>query len=319
MKIINYRIVASAVLLLAGLCNLNGQTAEKTSALPFLSINSSPRTMGMGGVSAGLSSDAFAQFGNVAAVPFSDDMVSAEVAYNMWQPSASGNNVVSAGAFWNIDDRFGVTFGLLSGINKGYDLTDVSGMPDGRFTPVDLRIGAGFSYRFVDCLSLGVALNYAQSSIAPKSDLYKSVMSTFFADIQFMYTIKGFNVSLSAGNLGMPVKSSGGIKYNLPMNGKLGAGYENDFGKHHVAAGIEAGVFFGGPLAVFGGIGAEYMFNDLVAVRGGYHLGSDKDGLPSYASVGLGFRFVGINIDAAYNIASGPMKNTLSVGLGYSF
>jgi hypothetical protein len=35
--------------------------------------------------------------------------------------------------------------------------------------------------------------------------------------------------------------------------------------------------------------------------------------------VGAGVRFAGVKLDLAYMLASGPMKNTLAISLGYSF
>lgn len=295
--------------------------ASSSAALPFLNSSADSRSLGMGGLVSATEAGAYSHFGNAAAVPFSEDTFSAGVSYGMWQPSSAKENIISLGAMWNINGKFGVTLGVLTQSGQKYDITNEAGVPDGSFRPNDFRIGAGFAYRFLENLSAGVTFNYAQSSLAPKSDLYKTVFSTFAADIQVRYEISDFNVSLAAGNLGVPVKSASGVVSQLPMNARISGGYASDFGKHHLSAGIEGGVFFGGPLAGFASAGAEYMYNDLVAVRAGYHYGSQSNGVPSFASVGLGFRFFGVNIDAAYLIAAGdsPMKNTLSVGVGYTF
>lgn len=295
--------------------------AQESTAMPFMDIPASPRTAAMGGISSGIAPDAYAQFDNVAAVPFSEDSFSAGVSYSLWQPAAACNNMIALGGLYNIGDRFGVTFGTLVGINAPYGLMDASGAAAGNFTPKDFRIGAGMAFRFLDNMSAGVALNYARSTLAPASDLYRTSFSTFAADIQLMYRLDAFSFSLSGNNLGVPVKSAAGASFNLPMNAKLAAGYENDFDRHHVSAGIEGGIYFGGPAAGFGSVGAEYMYNSIIGVRAGYHYGSEKNGIPSFASAGLGFRFCGVNIDAAYLIAGkdSPMKNTFSVGIGYSF
>lgn len=295
--------------------------SSETAALPFLNNSGNSRSLAMGGLVSVLEAGAYSHFGNTAAVPFSDNTFSAAFSYGSWQPSSAKENIFSLGAMWNINDRFGVTFAALTQSGQKYDTINEAGVPTGSFTPNDLRIGAGFSYRFIDNMSVGIGLNYAQSSLAPKSELYKTVFSTFSADIQLLYTISDFKISLEAGNLGIPVKSASGMKSSLPMNARLGGGYDNDFGKHHLSAGIEGGVFFGGPSTGFASAGAEYMYDNLVAVRAGYHYGSEKNGIPSFASVGLGFRFFGVNIDAAYLVAGNdsPMKNTFSIGIGYSF
>jgi hypothetical protein len=58
----------------------------------------------------------------------------------------------------------------------------------------------------------------------------------------------------------------------------------------------------------------------MISVKAGYKYGG-KSIIPSYASVGAGFRFAGVTLDFAYLMggASSPMKNTLSIGLGYRF
>jgi hypothetical protein len=58
----------------------------------------------------------------------------------------------------------------------------------------------------------------------------------------------------------------------------------------------------------------------MVSVRAGYRYGG-KSVIPSYASVGAGFKLFGVSLDLAYLIASGdsPLQNTLTFGLGYSF
>ena len=150
--------------------------AQESAALPFMNIMAGPRTAAMGGISAGLAPGAYAHFDNVAAVPFNEETFAAGVSYGMWQPDAAKSHLVTVGGIYRINDRLGVTFGTLVGVNSSYELMDDNGSITGSFTPKDFRIGAGVSYRVIDDLSVGVALNYAQSTLAPKSDLYSTTM-----------------------------------------------------------------------------------------------------------------------------------------------
>ena len=50
------------------------------------------------------------------------------------------------------------------------------------------------------------------------------------------------------------------------------------------------------------GAGAEYLFNNMVAVRGGYHFADDAIGA-SYVSVGVGLCMSIVGVDVAYLIA----------------
>lgn len=290
---------------------------ETSSAMSFIDNAMSPRMSAMGGVSAALEADAYAQFGNIAGMAFSKGTFTAGISYEGWQPSAAGVNTGILGAAYRINDRFSVTLGASASFNRPYDITDEYGISSGQFTPKDWRAGAGVSFLVTESFSAGLGLNYASSSTAPGSDpLY-----TAFASLQFMYRIRNFSVSLAGNNLGIPVTSVSGEKFNIPMNGELAVSYSNVWGKHGLSAAVDGRMYFGSGIAAGCSIGAEYEFAGLAAVRAGYHFGAESDGLPSFASVGAGLNVFGVSIDAAYIVAacSSPMKNTFSVGIGYEF
>ena len=290
--------------------------AQESVAIPFVDNALNPRSAAMGGISAGLSSDAYAQFGNIAAIPFSSDNLAAGVTYNSWQPTAAGINAGVAGAAYRLG-RFGISFGASAAINQSYEGVSETGVSLGKFTPIDWQVGAGVSYLITDSFSAGIGLNYASSV----TSAYYKDLNTFYADIQLMYVIRQFRISLSGNNLGLPVSSASGTKFNLPMNAALAVSYGNVWGRHGLEAGVEGKAYFGGPSAMGCTVGAEYEYDSLIAVRAGYHYGSEKNGLPSFASVGLGAHVFGVNLDVAYLIAAGnsPLRNTFSVGVGYSF
>lgn len=290
--------------------------AQESVAMPFVDNALNPRSAAMGGISAGLSSDAYAQFGNIAAIPFSSDNLAAGVTYNSWQPTAAGINAGVAGAAYRLG-RFGISFGASAAINQSYEGVSETGVSLGKFTPIDWQVGAGVSYLITDSFSAGIGLNYASSV----TSAYYKDLNTFYADIQLMYVIRQFRISLSGNNLGLPVSSASGTKFNLPMNAALAVSYGNVWGRHGLEAGVEGKAYFGGPSAMGCTVGAEYKYDSLIAVRAGYHYGSEKNGLPSFASVGLGAHVFGVNLDVAYLIAAGnsPLRNTFSVGVGYSF
>lgn len=102
---------------------------------------------------------------------------------------------------------------------------------------------------------------------------------------------------------------------------RLSASYENRWDRHSLAAAVEGQAYFGGLPAGGCSVGAEYGFNSIAALRAGYHYGSNKNGLLSYASIGAGLSMFGITVDAAYLIASArsAMHNTFMVGIGYRF
>ena len=180
------------------------------------------------------------------------------------------------------------------------------------FSPSDMQVNFGVGWRFLPYLSAGANVKYVRSSLA-EGHAYGAVASDLF----LMSEVSDFRVALGVSSLGSKVTSASGDKFGLPASVTLGAGYGHTFAqKHGVEILAEADWYFSGALSA--NAGAEYTFNDLVSVRAGYRYGG-KSIIPSYASVGAGVKFFGVHLDAAFLIASGPLKNTFCIGAGYSF
>ena len=67
-------------------------------------------------------------------------------------------------------------------------------------------------------------------------------------------------------------------------------------------------------------VGAEYIYNDKFALRGGYHHESAAQGNRKYFTFGAGFKMNVLNIDAGYVVAttpSNPLDQTLRVTLSF--
>ena len=253
-----------------------------------------------------------AAFANAAAIPFSDAKFDASAGYTMWQPQSVGTNMINVGAAYNMKEKFGVAIGFMYGMNPSYETTDATGAVKGQFTPSDININAGLAWRFLPSLSLGANVGYATSTLA-EGYSYGALSADVFAMAKF----SDFKVTAGVANIGTSVKAADGTKFGLPASVALGAGYQASFAeKHAVEVLLDADYYFVGGLAA--AAGAAYTFNQLVSVRAGYRFSADSP-LPSYASVGAGVNFMGIKLDLAYLLASGPMKNTLALSLGYRF
>ena len=69
-------------------------------------------------------------------------------------------------------------------------------------------------------------------------------------------------------------------------------------------------------------MGAEYWYNDLFAIRGGYHYENPQNGNRRYANVGIGIRYNSFGLDMAYLIPiqqSNPLAETLRFTLHFDF
>lgn len=282
-------------------------------ALPYTAAETDAVSLGKAGANlTQTSSIANAAFSNAAAIPFAENKYEVVAGYTMWQPSSVNTTMMTAGAAYNMNNKFGVALGMMYGMNSAYDITSAGGLSSGQFKPTDMHLSAGLSWRFMKALSLGANIGYASSSLA-KDYSYGAVT----ADIFLMTEIAGVKATLGVANLGTAVTSADKKTYALPASAALGLGYQMSFAeKHNVDLSLDADYYFKGGVAA--ALGAEYTFNGLATVRAGYRYGG-KTPVPSYASVGAGAKFMGIKLDLAYLIASGPAKNTLAIGLGYSF
>lgn len=304
MKKIIYTLALMAVSFVAG-----------AQALPFTAADYDPAVMAKGGAfMTETSGTAFAAFGNPAAAPFAEKKVDAAVGYTMWQPSGVSSNVLAAGGTFVMCEKIGVSLGMTYGMNAPYDIVDGSGLVSGTFSPSDLQVNAGLSWKFLPFLSVGASFGYASSTLADGVSY-----GAFNADVFAMAKFGGLKASAGVKSLGSGVKSSSGASFALPMAAVAGVGYTADFGeKNSVDVNVDAEYYIDGGVAVAGG--ASYTFAKLATVRAGYRYGGSTV-LPSFASVGAGVNLFGVHIDVAYLIGGkdSPMSNTLCLSAGWAF
>lgn len=282
-------------------------------SLPFVAVETDAASLGKAGVNlTETSSAANASFSNAAVIPFSETKMDAAVGYTMWQPSYVGSNILNAGVTFNMKQKFGLAVGFMYGMNPSYDVMDSGGTVKGQFSPSDMHLNLGLGWRFLPFMSVGANIGYASSTVA-EGKSYGALAADVFAMAKF----DGLKVTAGVANIGTSVKSASGASFSLPSSLAVGAGYDMSFAdKHALEVALDADYYFNGWFAAAAGAG--YTFNNLLTVRAGYRYGGESP-LPSFASVGAGVKIAGVKIDAAYLIASGPMKNTLAFSLGYSF
>lgn len=277
--------------------------AQESPALPFIRIDRSAITSAMGGA------EALSPLYNPAAVPFRGSDVA--FSFQNWAPGgAKSTNMNLMGGF-RIGKRLAINVIGAYQNGKEYPLYDNTGIGKSTFAPSDLLVGAGVGFAFTDFLSLGVNVKFAQSTVAQGSS-YNAIAGDAF----LLFRMKGFSATAGVASLGTPVKS-GEQKFGLPTSAKVGLGYDLAFGTSALRFAADADVFFTG--GVGAALGAQYGWNDMVFARAGFHLGTGKAPLPTYASVGLGVKFVGVHLDVSYLLASKVLGNTLCVGIGYAF
>ncbi len=290
------------------------------TAFQFLKIGIGARQAGLGEASIALVRDVNSVFwnpANTAAI----ESVEASFTYTRWL--ADMNYVSGAiGARWN---RVGVFTLSIASLDYG-DIPEatVGGGSNGdsrtgaTFSGGDIMLGLAYTREFTDRLSIGINAKMIRESLASGIDIagdhFNRTASTIAFDVGTNYYLgyRGIRLSMSAQNFGGAVKWLGDASdrvegYDMPLIFRIGistnlVGTDNAFldmgPTHRVAFSAEA--INTNDYSERVNLGAEYLFSDFLALRGGYRFnyaeGNWAAGVGLYQSVS-GFA---LRLDYAY-------------------
>lgn len=300
------KIFLSIILGLAAASALYAADDAGSVAMPFVNVPHNPVTLGEGGVYMARSSSlAYGALENIASLPLSASKVDIAFSYEMWTPKQADEKFVSFGAGMNLG-RLAFSLSGSLGNNDPYVEYREGGFEGSKFTPKDMTLALGLSYGVSDAIAIGVNAKYLSNTLTSQASY-----TAFCLDLMGYGRFGALAVGAGLRNIGPKVKSYSGDEFSLPASVAAGISYESAAG-----FGAEADLDF-----VFGAgadvsAGAHYCWNDMITVRAGYHLGAI---LPSYLSVGGGFKIFGVCIDAAYVLSSDNAAGSMCLGLGYRF
>ncbi len=238
-------------------------------------------------------------FGSVAAVPFYDGTFDGAFSYSRWNPSGECGNHFTLAAAGRLGKRYGISASAALQRAVGYE----------GWTPTDFQARLGLSMALSELFSVGIGGHYLSSTLSPEDHL-----SGFAMDLSLLLRKGGFSAFLGLSQLGSA--SLGDKVYPTAASVSLGAAYAHCFGEHRLEADLDADFYLGGGVILSGGV--QYSWREFLFLRGGYHWGSAKAVLPSFASAGLGVHWNGIRLDAAV-LLGGPLSRSLTVGIAYGF
>ena len=273
----------------------------------FLNINPDPVATALAGTGIARTADAYALENNVAAMSLNGSQMAVAAGYGLWQPKAAKAQLLSAGGYYRISEKFAIGLQFKDMLYSAYDIVAADGRSKGTYSPSEMAVGLGLSYRIADGFSAGLSFRYLGSTLAENAKA-----SAFGGDVALKYEKDAFQAGLSVCNIGTPV-NYGGDNYAQPGIVRAGAAYS----VAGLTASAEVDYLFSG--ALMAGLGLEYTFADIVSLRGGFHYGDAAKAIPMYASLGLVLQFAGFHLDAAFLTASKTLGNTFMVSLGYAF
>ena len=284
---------------------------EGQTAFGFCVVDPSPASAGKAFTGlASVSDAAWASFGNIASLPFSDGRGAFAAGYQSVTPrSTATTGYAVSGAF--LIGNGAVAAGARMQNGESYTELDAHGNPLDEFTPNDMQINVGYALSFAGNFAAGVNAHYLSSSIADGAS-----MSSFAADLSFFGRFGSLNASAGLRNLGTSVKDSDGNSFSIPANVFAAGEYGIRAGdKAYIKADADFAYYLSGGMTV--GAGLEGELFDILTIRAGASYGSEI--MPTVVSAGIGVKFAGLSLDAAYIFAGENIGGTLMAGLGYSF
>jgi len=287
----------SSQLLIAAIIITNFFTisAKAQTGVPFLNVPGDAYTVSRGGATIATGANSFSFFSNTSSAVFSKNDISEGLSYGKWCPNASDNTIINFGTNIKISPKFSIIAGYK---NFGYnDITTYNsiGVPDDEITPKEMSAGIGVAYKITNKLSMGINANYISSDL-----IYEKGTAIAF-DLSGTYIINNLNIGISASNIGSKIKYDNN-SYDLPSVIKAGGQYTFKLGENSLSTNLESDYWIN-ESTISGGIGAEFMYKNFLALRAGYHLGDEEKTIPSYASAGLGAKLKHINLNFAYILA----------------
>ncbi len=312
----------------------------------FLRISTGARANGMGGAFTGVSNDVSAVFFNCAGLVDLQGY-NANISYSQWFGGYSHNYLA---AVIPVAEKYraGLSITNLSSGDIPITTLEDENRLGNSYTISDFAITGSFSAFLTEQFSFGVNMKYVQNGIASMS------ATGVFVDIGTLYRFGGYRVGFSMNNLGPQMQFSGSnlnrktslidelqgqqldatllsSPFDVPL--MFNAGVACDalsewFGMYESSPDLGASQARAHRLIVAAdfttlsdvpeqaAIGAEYVWNDILALRAGYRYGQDQFKL----SAGIGVRYVGSGFDGSFDYSMQPttdlgMVNRVTISL----
>jgi hypothetical protein len=300
----------------------------------FLKLGVGARANAMGGAYGAVANDLSSIFWNPAGLAEVTTM-SADFSYTQWFATYSHNFGAVA---MPIGDGYTAAISVISLSSGDINVTTID-RPEGTgsiYQVNDIAVGASFSGYLTDQFSFGVTVKYVQNA-------FSSVAASGFAfDIGTKYDtgIQGIKLGFSMHNLSTQQRYDGtdlrttkklndaldmapldatylAYPFNLPIIFRAGVSTEIiDTDEHKLLAAADFVTLTDVPEQFM--LGAEYVWNDFLAFRGGYIFGQNQLGV----SGGVGLKYFGGGFGGTIDYSISPtvnlgLVNRLTVALNF--
>jgi outer membrane protein OmpA-like peptidoglycan-associated protein len=338
------RILKTGLLGVGLLLNAAAAVAQTgQTSMPFLRIEPNSRASSLGNTGVAMADGDHAAFWNPAWLG-SITQTNISLSRYDWMPELGLPFVYHHLSVSNpINDRSGFS-AHLTYFDLGQQMaTDAAGNNLGLFGNYELSTGLAYGRRMSDHWSLGGGLKYLRSSVATgqfsggeridaAQGVAVDVAAAYRTGFRSYRRFDGeFRAGMNLSNMGPGVKyMDSQPAHDIPSNLRFGWAFEaksKETPGHRVILSNDITRLMNTteslPQADLGfierltfGTGAEYWYNDLVALRAGYYTESRANGNREYVTLGTGIRYQQFGIDLGYLMSTQayhPLDNTLRI------
>lgn len=323
-----------------------------SSAVPFLLITPGARASGMGEAFVSIADDATATYWNTAGMAF-QTCTKISLMHANWLPQLASDLYYDYATVIHPIKNLGTVGLAVTYINLGEQSITGEDSPEvlGTFTSNEFSIAGSFGLKVGANNSVGVGLKLIRSNLAPEvnntTQKGDGSATTFAVDLGYLHRnlfLDRLNLGVNLSNIGPKITYIDAAQADpLPTNFRLGLSYQlirQEYNSLVLATEVDRLLVAqdedGKAVPVYEAIvkawgdepiseemkhmiynfGAEYWYNNFVALRAGYHY--DQDGIVKYATFGAGLKYSSLTLDFGY-VSAGeghPLSDTMRFSLG---
>lgn len=312
-------------------------TKVATTAAPFLTIGAGARAQGMGGAFVAVANDASALFWNVGGIA---QLQKTEIIFNhsAWLADIDYN---FAGIVVPVDGlgAFGVS---IVNVDYGTFEQTTENSPDGtgvEFSASSIALNLSFARMLTDRFMIGFNGKYIEENIFNS----KATGMAIDVGVLFLMPFEGLRLGMSISNFGAKMQMAGDDllvkvdidqtlngnndqinarietnRYDLPLLFRFGAAYDMNLNAENRLT-LVADALHPNDNAESMNVGAEYQYNNMIALRSGYRalfLPDSEEGFT--VGGGIYFENLGLRLDYAYE-DFGKLNNIQKYTLHFMF
>jgi len=348
------KLVALILLFLVGLGAFSNLYAVSESAVLFLLISPGARASGMGEAFVAVADDATASYWNPAGLAFQTgkELV---LMHCKWLPGLVDDMYYEFASYRHHFESLNGTLGAnVTYLNMGEQVyMGETGEELGTFVSYDFSIALSYGTMLSHRLGLGVTVRYISSLLAPDwvqvgEEKGSGSGNAFSVDLGVLWKtpLNGLSFGANLSNMGPKITYVDAAQADpIPTNLKVGLAYRalnTEYNKLTfsldtnkllvVKDGNESDPFYKAIFTAWtdgsvndqlkrliSSVGVEYVYNNMIFLRGGYYY--DETGKVKFPSFGAGLQYHKYRFDFAYVAAEQghPLSDTMRFSLSLGF